>query len=608
MNRSPIDVVVTFGFLVALNTSPGAPKPVGRPSLRLPPSVTRVLRVDAFAPYRDPGATNYQPNIATRSAASGGEYWELIAPTLRAHATAPSASGGTPGSATVPSTAPPSAWRPAGPFTITWEVATSAPLDHVDLRIKRWESTVTDVVHFIEFPRTSDGQFPMGTTFDPLTQDNVPPGPSGPAFVTYTVEAVAVDTKGRASAVSCDEVDLRFGEGHAGSGLDVVALEPTPFPACFPNLDLDAPDPFDDLPPRRIEISYYTYDGGQTATMFRPSELVVHSASGNLTMVNHDVYPHHLQAVFTRPYSDAPVGSGLSIGGVALLDFGHLDPNQSRTIPMPPGVPDHYVWNLYDFEDPTPYHKHIQIRVFNTGEDNGGGGGIPSGLPALPASVLNYSKSLSGKFTAGQLKGVETAKTALMDRILVKGEDAHPAVVARDELKSALGNLSGLDIDSMVQLVMMEAAQDSQKDMKDMLDQMQQEQERKKALRDLISAAHARADELKMKLQTRPPRASRKATESKTVEIVPAQGLLLPAVQLPAVQYTKDAIGKLSVADLQKAIDDLQSDLDSMNELSEMTSLRLQMMMDRRSKFITTLSNIMKKIDTTSETIVQNMK
>jgi hypothetical protein len=37
-----------------------------------------------------------------------------------------------------------------------------------------------------------------------------------------------------------------------------------------------------------------------------------------------------------------------------------------------------------------------------------------------------------------------------------------------------------------------------------------------------------------------------------------------------------------------------------MNELSEMTSLRLQMMMDRRSKFISTLSNIMKKISTTS--------
>lgn len=52
----------------------------------------------------------------------------------------------------------------------------------------------------------------------------------------------------------------------------------------------------------------------------------------------------------------------------------------------------------------------------------------------------------------------------------------------------------------------------------------------------------------------------------------------------------------------------LKKKLDDMNEMSEMTSLRLQMMMDRRSKFISTLSNIMKKISTTQDTIVQNLK
>ena len=50
------------------------------------------------------------------------------------------------------------------------------------------------------------------------------------------------------------------------------------------------------------------------------------------------------------------------------------------------------------------------------------------------------------------------------------------------------------------------------------------------------------------------------------------------------------------------------NDLESIGELSEMTSLRLQMTMDRRSKFISTLSNIMKKISTTQDTLVQNLK
>jgi hypothetical protein len=47
---------------------------------------------------------------------------------------------------------------------------------------------------------------------------------------------------------------------------------------------------------------------------------------------------------------------------------------------------------------------------------------------------------------------------------------------------------------------------------------------------------------------------------------------------------------------------------ESMSELSEMGSLRLQMAMDRRSKFMNTLSNMMKKVSATRDAVVQNMK
>jgi hypothetical protein len=54
--------------------------------------------------------------------------------------------------------------------------------------------------------------------------------------------------------------------------------------------------------------------------------------------------------------------------------------------------------------------------------------------------------------------------------------------------------------------------------------------------------------------------------------------------------------------------DELKGKLNGMNEMSEMTSLRLQMTMDRRPKFISTLSNMLKKISTTQDTLVQNIK
>jgi hypothetical protein len=65
------------------------------------------------------------------------------------------------------------------------------------------------------------------------------------------------------------------------------------------------------------------------------------------------------------------------------------------------------------------------------------------------------------------------------------------------------------------------------------------------------------------------------------------------------------------LAELSRILGDpaeLKKKLDSMNEMSEETSLRLQMLMDRRSRFMSTLSNIMKKISTTQDDLVQNIK
>jgi hypothetical protein len=51
-----------------------------------------------------------------------------------------------------------------------------------------------------------------------------------------------------------------------------------------------------------------------------------------------------------------------------------------------------------------------------------------------------------------------------------------------------------------------------------------------------------------------------------------------------------------------------QPRLDNLSELSEAESLRLQMLLDRRAKAMEALSNIMKKLHETSQTIIENMK
>jgi hypothetical protein len=63
-----------------------------------------------------------------------------------------------------------------------------------------------------------------------------------------------------------------------------------------------------------------------------------------------------------------------------------------------------------------------------------------------------------------------------------------------------------------------------------------------------------------------------------------------------------------NIGQLRKLAEDLKDNLDGMNEMSEMTSMRLQMTMDRHSKFISTLRELMKKISSTQETIRQKIK
>ena len=61
-------------------------------------------------------------------------------------------------------------------------------------------------------------------------------------------------------------------------------------------------------------------------------------------------------------------------------------------------------------------------------------------------------------------------------------------------------------------------------------------------------------------------------------------------------------------AELDQQADAIKQDLDAMGEMGEMESLRLQMAMDRMSKMMSTLSNVLKKTSDTSSSIVQNMK
>ena len=64
----------------------------------------------------------------------------------------------------------------------------------------------------------------------------------------------------------------------------------------------------------------------------------------------------------------------------------------------------------------------------------------------------------------------------------------------------------------------------------------------------------------------------------------------------------------LSAAQADAIVQAMGTSLDSLSELGEMESLRLQMAMDRLSKLLTTLSNLQKKIADTQASVISNLK
>ena len=80
--------------------------------------------------------------------------------------------------------------------------------------------------------------------------------------------------------------------------------------------------------------------------------------------------------------------------------------------------------------------------------------------------------------------------------------------------------------------------------------------------------------------------------------------------------YTAEMATLVSVAaatdtvtkDLEAGLKEAAPKLDSLSEMGEMESLRLQAAMDRLSKLFATLSNLLKKQSDTANGIVQNLK
>jgi putative addiction module CopG family antidote len=170
-----------------------------------------------------------------------------------------------------------------------------------------------------------------------------------------------------------------------------------------------------------------------------------------------------------------------------------------------------------------------------------------------------------------------------------------------------LGDVNGADIGSLAFLVLMQATRDAEEDLKEIMNEVKARNAAKRKLREL--QRKVKCDIANSTGQTRPKFGPNGMGTERAYHHV-----LMPVMD-PCSESGVRSIetdwhqGRIAdLATLESIRDKLGDELDNISEFSEMDALRLQMIMDRRSKIISTLSNILKKVSSTGEAITQNLK
>jgi hypothetical protein len=229
-------------------------------------------------------------------------------------------------------------------------------------------------------------------------------------------------------------------------------------------------------------------------------------------------------------------------------------------------------------------------------------------LPRLQPSVRSWVQEQAQRQRGLPAPDLEAVRQAARDRFKPINEPASATrlrgtIAVRPGPPAPLNPsappvvLGSADIEALCFLVLMQASKSAQEDLKAIMEGVKATNDQKERLRQHLH---------EVKRQRAGSHANDTPCASPDCKALEANLRSLSA-QLPG--KARFAVPRITtMGDLAVAEGKLKDSLDSLSEMGEMESLRLQMAMDRRSKAIETLSNLMKKLSDTSESIIANLK
>jgi putative addiction module CopG family antidote len=173
---------------------------------------------------------------------------------------------------------------------------------------------------------------------------------------------------------------------------------------------------------------------------------------------------------------------------------------------------------------------------------------------------------------------------------------------------TVLGAMPEGDIEALAFIVLMEAAKSAQEDLKAIMAQVKAINAAKQAHRDLLDQMQRDQAANFGREKDEPLDFSTGLGSERAYHRVPMPHA--DPTSEGGVRYVVTDLhpGKITKAALCAIAESMKNKLDSLSEMGEMESLRLQMAMDRRSKMMDALSNMLKTLGDTAQAITQNLK
>lgn len=197
--------------------------------------------------------------------------------------------------------------------------------------------------------------------------------------------------------------------------------------------------------------------------------------------------------------------------------------------------------------------------------------------------------------------------------LFLTGRSADPQQEAVKAIQSCFKDLSPEGVDILAFYVLGEALGNMGEDMRTIISESGKVRNAKKEYKEYLNKLKEKSQQFDKPEQPPPvpvtaeikhPVSAAAAVRKPAAATTPHFGIEYPKAPVTTV---KD-IGKMSRDELAEEIKRIETELNDFSDLSNTYALRLQMIMNRRSKVISTVSNILKKISATQDTIIQNIK